>query len=71
MIKEWCGNNNVSIATLERECGIGNGVISAWKEGSIPTIASLSKIARYTNIEMTRLVVAAEEGCIKRLNEEE
>lgn len=47
-IAEKCSENNISIATLERECGLGNGIIGKWKESS-PTVEKLQKVADYFN----------------------
>lgn len=45
-IKKKCGEKNISIYTLERETGIGNGVIAKWQYGS-PRVESIQKVANY------------------------
>lgn len=41
-----CKEKNVSIARLEKECGLGNATIRGWKDSS-PNLANLKKVADY------------------------
>lgn len=43
-IKELCKGKGITIAELERRCGIGNGIISRWK-ASKPSYDRLAKVA--------------------------
>lgn len=49
-VVDYCNNNNITISTFEKMCGIGNGTIGAWKEESKPSLSSLEKIAVKTGI---------------------
>ena len=53
-VKKLCEKNNISIARLERECNIGNGAISKWKDG--PSITTAKKIADYFNVTVDDLL---------------
>ena len=54
-IKKKCGEKNVSIYTLERETGIGNGVIAKWQHGS-PRVESIQKVANYFGCTVDELL---------------
>lgn len=43
-IKELCAAKGITVAELERRCGIGNGIIARWKT-SKPSYERLSKVA--------------------------
>lgn len=45
-IEELCRKNNISIAKLEKECGIGNATIRGWDTSS-PKVENLKKVADY------------------------
>lgn len=53
-ILKYCEEHGFTIARFEKLCGIGNGVVAAWKEESEPSIPSLKKIAAYTGIPVTK-----------------
>lgn len=55
-IIEYCKENNLSLSAFEKMCGIGNGVIDDWKETSMPSLASLTKIAEATGIPVSEWV---------------
>lgn len=50
-----CEKNNISIAKLERETNIGNGVIARWKTGS-PRVDVLQKVANYFGVTVSYLL---------------
>lgn len=51
----YCEKKNISICEFEKLCGIGNGVVGAWKDDkSKPTLNTLEKIAKATNTSITR-----------------
>ena len=45
-IEDLCRKNNISIAKLEKECGIGNATIRGWDTSS-PKVENLKKVADY------------------------
>lgn len=49
-VVDYCNSNNITISAFEKMCGIGNGVIGAWKEENKPSLSSLGKIADKTGI---------------------
>lgn len=44
-IKELCKAKGITVAELERRCGIGNGIIARWKT-SKPSYERLAKVAK-------------------------
>lgn len=45
-IASLCSDKGISIARLERETGLGNGVVGKWKESS-PRLETVKKVADY------------------------
>ena len=45
-IKRLCEQRNLTLAALERETGIGNGVIARWGNG-MPRVDLLKRVADY------------------------
>lgn len=45
-IKALCHEKGVSIAKLEKECGLGNGVVGRWDKSS-PAVHNLKAVADY------------------------
>lgn len=45
-IKELCEKNHISIARLEKECGLGNATIRGWQRCT-PSVITLKKVADY------------------------
>lgn len=54
-ISKLCNKNNISIAKLEREVGIGNGTIGRWVNSS-PTVENLKKVAAYFGVSIDALI---------------
>ena len=50
-----CKKKNVSIARLEKECGLGNATIRGWKDSS-PNLANLKKVADYLKVDINQLI---------------
>lgn len=50
-----CKEKNVSIARLEKECGLGNATIRGWKDSS-PNLANLKKVADYLKVDINQLI---------------
>lgn len=44
-----CKEKNVSIARLEKECGLGNATIRGWKNSN-PNLVNLKKVADYFKV---------------------
>lgn len=48
-ISELCKERKISIAKLERMCGLGNSTIRGWTTAS-PSIENLKKVADYFGV---------------------
>lgn len=55
-ITEYCKENNLSISAFEKLCGIGNGTVGKWEQGSNPSYETLQKIVRATSIPIEELL---------------
>jgi transcriptional regulator with XRE-family HTH domain len=65
-LKELCKNKKVSIAQMQRDCGLGTSTAYMWKTGEImPNVATVNKIAKYFNVSPHELISRAnsEEVC--------
>ena len=54
-VKKLCDDRGISIRQLEINAGIGNGVVSGWKE-SIPMSDTLRKVAKALNVTVDELL---------------
>lgn len=54
-IKEICKEHHVSVSSLERKAGVGNGTITKWNENS-PSLDNLQKVADALDIKVTTLI---------------
>ena len=54
-IKVLCAKKKISLAQLERETGIGNGVIARWRTNS-PKVNNLLKVAEYFKVSLNYFV---------------
>lgn len=55
-IKELCKKRGISISKLERETGLGNGIIGKWEKfGREPKYVHLKTIADYLNVPVSEL----------------
>lgn len=54
-IKRLCEKHNITIAALERETKIGNGVIARWGEGN-PRVDLLKRVADYFGVTVDDLL---------------
>lgn len=50
-----CNERNISIARLEKECGLGNATVRGWEHGT-PTIGTVKKVADYFGITVDALL---------------
>ncbi len=48
-VKKICDERSISIASLEKTIGLGNGTISGWKNSS-PRVDILKKVADYFGV---------------------
>lgn len=62
-ISRLCKEKKISIARLEREVGLGNGVIAGWDK-SIPRFDTVKKVAAYFGMSADELM--EEDGDEKR-----
>lgn len=61
-IQTVCKERKTTIAELERNCGIGNGVIKGWeKSKGTPQLHQLVAIAEYLNVPFSRIAFGTEE----------
>jgi transcriptional regulator with XRE-family HTH domain len=54
-IRELCAERRISLAQLERECGLGKKTISNWDK-SAPSVDKLAKIADYFGVKIDYLM---------------
>lgn len=66
-IKSKADEKKISIKALERESGLGNGVIKRWNETS-PQCNKLEKVANYLQVSIEWLITGKEN---KNLSDEE
>lgn len=56
-IKALCEKNDINIHTLERDLGIGNGVIGKWgAKRSSPRVSTIKRIADYFGCTVDELL---------------
>ena len=60
-IRQMCSDRNITIAELERETGIGNGVISRWDTLN-PRVDRLKLVADYFGVSMDELLKPSDDG---------
>lgn len=53
-ISALCRSHGISIAKLEKECGLGNATIRRWKD-SEPTLSNLLKVANFFGISVSEI----------------
>lgn len=54
-IKEICKKKGVSVSSVEKQAGLGNGAISKWNESS-PTVENLKAVADVLKIKVDKLL---------------
>ncbi len=54
-VKKLANEQGMSIAALEKKAGIGNGVISGWKNSS-PNVASVQAVAKVLKVKVSKLI---------------
>lgn len=53
---ELCEKNNIKPNPLAEKIGVSSGVITKWKNGSIPNVEALLKISDYFNVSIDYLL---------------
>ena len=49
----YCNENGITVSEFERRCGLGNGVVSKWRDsGYWPSIPTLQKMEAATGVPM-------------------
>ena len=56
LIQQLCKRHNITIAYLERECGLGNGTIKRW-ETALPSAERLKKVADFFCVSVDYLLI--------------
>lgn len=59
-IVDLCWSHHISVARLERECGLGNATIRGWEKSS-PTVEKLKRVADYFGVTVDSLIASKEE----------
>lgn len=59
-IQSLCRQKGTTLCAVERELGIGNGVIAKWANSS-PRVGSLKKVADYFGVTVDELLQSAKE----------
>lgn len=55
-IIEYCEKKNLNVSSFEKKCGLTNGTVNGWKNGSKPSLDSLQKIESATKIKVQRWI---------------
>lgn len=62
-IKDVCKERGITLAELEREIGVGNGIIAKWEFAPrTPQIGLVLKIAECLDVPLTRIVYGDEKA---------
>lgn len=54
-IKEICNQKGLSVSSVEKEAGLGNGSISKWNTSS-PTVDNLKAVAKVLKVNIAKLI---------------
>ena len=55
-ICRYAAKRKLSIHQLEKKAIIGNGTIRKWKDGAVPSLESLQKIAKVLGVSVATLL---------------
>ena len=55
-IIEYCEKKNLNVSSFEKKCGLTNGTVNGWKNGSKPSLDSLQKIESATKIKVQKWI---------------
>jgi len=53
-ILNYIERNGLSVREFEKMCGLSNGLVSCWRNGSVPSTATVKKISLATHIPISR-----------------
>ncbi len=56
LIQEVADKKHLSIAQVERECGLSNGAIKKWNNAESPRLIAVWRVSKYLRIPMTKIV---------------
>lgn len=62
---DLCDSHSVSARSVLIKLGIAPSTIAKWRKGSMPSVATMNKIAHYFNVTITTLMGMTSEGEIK------
>ena len=54
-VKKLAEDRNLTIMAVEKEAGLGNGVIGGWRDG-YPRIESLRKVAGFFGVSIEEII---------------
>lgn len=54
-VLHFCKEKNIPLYIFEKECGLGNGTITGWKNSN-PRIDSLQKVAKKMGVSIEKLL---------------
>ena len=54
-VKAICEKKKMSLASVEKAAGLGNGTISGWRNSS-PTVNKLQAVAKILGVKVTKLL---------------
>lgn len=54
-IKEICKEKGMSVASVEKEAGLSNGVIGKWNKSS-PTVENIQAVAKVLKVKVDKLI---------------
>ena len=56
-VEKLCKAKGISIARLEKECGLGNATVRNWRNmADMPRYSTLKKVADYLEVSVDELV---------------
>ena len=55
-IVRFAEEKGLTIQTIEKSCGLSNGIISKWRENNNPKIDKLVKVARFLGVSVEQLI---------------
>ena len=55
-IAKCAKEKGLSIQSIEKSCGLSNGIISKWKENNNPKLENLKRVADYLGVSVEQLI---------------
>ena len=53
-ILRYCYDNNLTISSFEKKCGLANGTVGKYKDGGYPSVNTLKKIEAATKVPIKK-----------------